>query len=242
MIDREEDTKYVPIEERTPETITKQINYIILENLWRYVNKSAPITDLYDLLGLTPNAYSYIRKGDTSRYWNLKIRAEKSVNNSNDESAGEKIKQGTKKGHLLILGLSQNVMTGIEMIEVNGIAREDWVDYLKQRYESDKTQERAKAMREMTKKLHLAFSELRVDKKDRKPIDIAYYYFKRGYVPSDSVKDKEMKDLQEVLRKIKPEMISECEPGLRKEIFNELKEKYKWMDIMIKYEKEFLVK
>lgn len=226
--------------------VTRQINYIILEKLWTYVNKKASVIELYDILGLKENAYSMIRSGNTIRYVNLENRAKWKMSSDNEESdskddSDNRKKSGPKKGHLLKLGLSMEVMTGKEMIEVNGITREDWEEYLKQRYEMEKSPERTKVMREMTKKLHLAFSELEVDKKNRKPIDIAFYYYKRRHVPSDSIEDRELKDLQEVLKKITPEMIQECNSELRKEIFNEVKEKYKWLDIMIKYEKEFKV-
>lgn len=224
---------------KSEKAINRQINYIILESLWRYLNKDAPKQELYDLLGLTKNAYSIIRTGKPKdRYTNLAKRADwKQEYDTGEESSD------SAKGHLLRLGLSKEVMTGEELIEVNGITREDWENYIRLRYETGSdTSERQKTIRDMRRKMYRAFSKLQVEKKNRKPIDIAYFYFKCGYAPSDNIKDAELRELQELLKKIKPEMIRVCDSELRKALFDEMKEKCQWLDIMLQYEKEFIVK
>lgn len=209
------------MKEKLPQEIlfNRQVNYLIIEKMWEYMNKGKDKQELYNLLGLNKNVYSRIRKADNYNIVNLEKRWE------------------NKNSKLRNLGLSKEIMTGRERIEVDGITEEDWRNYLKYRYEDKEMDSyRTSAMQEVNKKLKEAFARLQADKKDKRDIGKLFYYFKYGRAVTLDVQDAEMIDLRDSLNHVSFENMKECDRALQKEVYDILKEKFRQLDIIIQYE------
>ena len=209
------------VKEKLPQEIlfNRQVNYIIIEKMWEYMNKGKDKQELYNLLDLNKNVYSRIRKADNYNCVNLEKRWE------------------NKNSKLRNIGLSKEIMTGQNQIKVDGIKEEDWENYLKYRY-GDKGMDnyRTSAMQQVNKKLKEAFARLQADKKDKRDIGKLFYYFKYGRAVTLDVQDVEMIDLRDSLNHVSLENMKECDRALQKEVYDILKEKFRQLDIIIQYE------
>ena len=197
----------------------RQVNYIIIEKMWKYFNKDKDKQSLYKLLGITKNMYSRIRTADTYNTPNLDARWE------------------YKDSPLRKLGLSKEIMMGLEQIEIEDITKEEWEKYLEFRYKNKKIDDyRTSFMQSHNKKLKNAFDKLKADKRDKRDIAMLFYYFKYGRAAYLDLDDAEMQDLKDSLKHVSIENIKVCDKKLRKEIYDLLKEKYRQFDIILKYE------
>lgn len=134
-------------------------------------------------------------------------------------------------------GLSKEIMTGLEMIEIDGITKENWKEYINFRYTNrEQSSYRTSAMQLMNRKLKDTFAGLKADKKDKRDISKLFYFFKYGRAVTLDISDTEMIDLKESLSHVSVENMKVCDKSLRKEIYELLKEKYRQLDIIIKYE------
>lgn len=204
----------------TPEILfNRQVNYLIIEKMWEYKNKGIDKSIFYSLIGINKNMYTRIRTADTYDCPNL---------NNKWESPNSSLRK---------TGLSLEIMTGLEMIEVEGISKEDWKKYLKYRYDkNDKSYYRTSYMRTVNKKLKTVFDGLDMDKKDKRAINKLMYFFTYGRAIDLDIPDKEMLDLRESLNNVTINKIKACDKKLRYEIYTALKEKYEQMKIIIRYE------
>ncbi|MCM1259049.1 MAG: hypothetical protein NC307_14530 [Roseburia sp.] len=197
----------------------RQINYLIIEKMWAYFNKGTDKQSFYDLLDIPKNMYSRIRSANTYNTADLDARWER------------------KNSPLHKLGLSKEIMTGMEPIQVEGITMDDWDEYLQFRYKSAKTETyRSSSMQGFNKRLKDAFSKLKADKKDQRDIGKLFYFFQYGRASYLDLPDAEMVDLRDSLRHISIENMKVCDRNLRREIFVMLEEKYRQLDIILKYE------
>ena len=218
------------MKEKIPDEVyfNRRVNYIIIEKLWKHMNKDKDKSEFYDLLGLNKNVYCRIRNADQYSTVDLEKRWE------------------TKNSKLRQLGLSKEIMTGQEMIEVDGVTKEDWKDYIENRYENkdidkdknkDKNRyERTGQMQDVNKKLKKAFARLQADKKDKRDIAKLYYYFYYGRAVTLDVQDSEMIDFKDSLKHVSIENMKLCDKALRQEVYDILKEKFSQLDTIIKYE------
>lgn len=197
----------------------RQVNYCIIEKLWELHNKGIDKTVLYDLLGISDNVYSRIRKADSyyivdlEKYWDR------------------------KDCNLKVLGLSKEVMTGMEMIEIAGIEKSDWEEYFTVRYGEDKNSfYRNSVMQNMNRKLKKVFNGLRVDKNCKSEISKLLYFCVHGRASDLDIGDVEMRDLVDCLKNITTEKMKVCDITLRKEVYDLLVEKAKLLEIIISYD------
>ena len=86
----------------------RQVNYLIIEKLWEFLNKGADKKKFYDLMGVNKNAYCRIRTADTYNLVDLERRWDE------------------KNSALKKIGLSREIMVGIEQIEIRDISQKDW--------------------------------------------------------------------------------------------------------------------
>ncbi len=211
-----------------PEVISfnRQVNYVIIENLWEYlkkdIHKEAIDIGLYAKLGLNKNSYSKIR---TKEPFNLKRK-------------WEKLKE---------LGVEKEYMLGEKMIEIEGISQKDWENYFYYRYEYELevnntekrglTEEEKKnkfgELKKMKGKLEQSFRKLRPSKKDESAIGKLYYYF---YYDKVDIPDEEMHCLYDSLKDINVDKIKKCDKELRRMIYKEIEEKSKWLRTIIEYD------
>lgn len=197
----------------------RQVNYLIIEKMWEYLNKGKDKQELYNLLGINKNMYYRIRTADTYNCVNLDRRWD------------------YENSSLRKTGLSKEIMTGLEMIEINGITKENWEEYINFRYkDKEQSSYRTSAMQLMNRKLKDTFAGLKADKKDKRDIGKLFYFFKYGRAVTLDISDTEMIDLKESLSHVSVENMKVCDKSLRREIYELLKEKYRQLDIIIKYE------
>lgn len=208
----------------------RQVNYLIIEKMWEYLNEDKEKQELYSLLKLNKNAYSRIRKADIYDTVDLDKRWE------------------TKNSALRKIGLSKEIMTGKEMIQVDGITEKDWKEYIKLRYPSEESNDstgkssptgkssRASDLRSMNKKLKEIFVGLEAGKKDKRDIDKLFYFFKYGRALTPDMHDEEMLDLRDSLQHVSLDKMKMCDKALRKEVFEMLQKKYEQLYIIVKYD------
>lgn len=197
----------------------RQVNYLIIEKMWEYLNKGKDKQELYNLIGINKNMYYRIRTADTYNCVNLDRRWD------------------YENSSLRKTGLSKEIMTGLEMIEIDGITKENWKEYINFRYTNkEQSSYRTSAMQLMNRKLKDTFAGLKADKKDKRDIGKLFYFFKYGRAVTLDISDTEMIDLKESLSHVSVENMKVCDKSLRKEIYELLKEKYRQLDIIIKYE------
>lgn len=197
----------------------RQVNYYIIEKLWELHNKDDDKTKLYKVLGISANVYSRIRKADTyyivdlEKYWdrkNCKLKA---------------------------LGLSKEIMTGMEMIQIAGIDKADWKEYFTVRYEEDKNSSyRNAVMQNMNRKLRKAFNGLMVEKNCKSDIGKLLYFCVHGRAIDLDIGDIEIRDLIDCLKNVTTEKMKVCDITLRKEAYDLLLEKAKQLEIIISYD------
>ncbi len=196
----------------------RQVNYLIIEKLWKYNGKS--IYELYNLLGITQNTYSRIRTADQYHKVNLD-------------------KEWDKKGSgLQKLGLSKEIMTGKKMIEIDGIEKKDWEEYWQCRNmkkEDDKANVKSNNMAYFMEKLRKALKKLSMKETIREDIDRLYYFVIHGRPVDQGVRDIEMQDLKTSLNRIDIQKIKVCNNELREEICKLLKERYDQVNTVIQY-------
>lgn len=198
--------------------------------MWDYENNKKdtvnrkPKSSLYEQLGLTRNTYSRI------------------VSNSSEQPVNlDRIwKQSTCK--LGVTGLSREIMTGIERLELHGISKDEWNEYLDLRYPNEKPEAesktakyRASKLLEYDKKFKKAFSSLQVNRRASTPIDRLYYFIHTGTTFEDSAPDFEIKELQYALQFVKRWHWEECNPTLRKNVINEMAQQLKLAKIIHEY-------
>lgn len=197
----------------------RQVNYLIIEKMWEYLNRGKDKQELYKLLGLNKNIYSRIRTADTYNCVNLEKRWE------------------SKNSKLRKVGLSKEIMTGQEQVEVEGIVQVEWEEYLRFRYvDIEPSSYRTSVMQLMNKKLKEIFAGLEADKKDKRDIGKLFYFFKYGRAVTLDMPDAEMVDLRDSLNHVSIENMKVCDRTLRKEVYDILEEKLKQLDIIIQYE------
>lgn len=196
----------------------RQVNYMIIEKMWRYLNKEDEIQELYDLLDINKNAYSRIRKAETFQYVDLDKRWDK------------------RNSTISSMGLSKEIMTGKEMMKIEGITKEDWEKYIHYRYkDKKKTALRASDMQTFNRKLNAVFASLTVNSKDRRDVSKLYYFFKYRRSVDADMPDREMADLKDSLTRVDIGNMKACDMELRKEVYELLKEKYEQLHIIIQY-------
>lgn len=196
----------------------RQVNYMIIEKMWKYIHKDEDIQKLYDMLDINKNAYSRIRRADTLQGVDLEKRWNK------------------KNSRIKATGLSKEIMTGKEMIEIEGITRDDWVEYIDYRYDNeDKSSIRTSSMQSFNRKLNMVFETLAATKKDTRDIAKLYYFFTYGRSVALDMPDKEMVDLKDSLNHVNVEKMKLCDMKLKKEVYELLKEKYEQLHIIIQY-------
>ncbi len=203
----------------------RQVNYFIIEKMWKYLNKDKDKQELYDLLDINKNMYTRIRTADTYNTVNLEGRWER------------------KNSPLQKLGLSKEIMTGLEMIEIEGIAKSEWEEYIRYRYvdtadtlDDKEVGRRTSAMQLLNRKLNETFVGLVADKRDKRDIGKLFYFFTYGRAVTLDMPDAEMVDLRNSLKHVNIENMKVCDKDLRKEVYESLREKYRQLDIIIKYE------
>lgn len=206
------------VKEKVAEEVlfNRQVNYLIIEKMWEYLNKGKDKQELYNLIGINKNMYYRIRTADTYNCVNLDRRWD------------------YENSSLRKTGLSKEIMTGLEMIEIDGITKENWEEYINFRYkDKEQSSYRTSAMQLMNRKLKDTFAGLKVDKKDKRDISKLFYFFKYGRAVTLDISDTEMIDLKESLSHVSVENMKVCDKFLRKEIYELLKEKYRQLDIII---------
>lgn len=198
----------------------RQVNYLIIEKFWEYHNKGADKQELYELLGIKKNDYSRIRTANTYNCVNLEKRWEK------------------KDSGLRKVGLSKEIMTGLKLIETEGISLQEWKDYINYRYvdkkESDK---RTTAMQTLNRNLKKLFDGLEVDKKTTNDIGKLYYFIIYGRAVELDIPDAEMIDLMDSLEKVTIEKMKVCDKELRQKVYETLNKKCKQLGVIVNYEK-----
>lgn len=208
----------------------RQVNYMIIQKLWRYIDRKYPNIykgeSLYERVGIQPNAYSRILTANTYQYVNL----------------GKM--WGFQNSKLKLFGLSKEIMTGKERIEIDDITIEDWKNYLEDRYGYDfdgkpieKKEEhiRKSDMAYFNKGIKQSFDKLKEDKKDSRDISKLYYYLKNNATIDEYIPDKEMKDLKAALLQINVNHIEDCESTLRNEVKELLETKLHDTTIILEY-------
>ena len=97
----------IDIQQKEPSKADKrfnsQVNYIIIEKLWKYMHPHEDIQNLYELLDINKNAYSRIRTAKEYQCVNLENRWNR------------------KNSPISLMGLSKEIMTGQVMMEIDGI-------------------------------------------------------------------------------------------------------------------------
>ncbi len=196
----------------------RQVNYMIIEKMWKYINKNENIQKLYELLGIDKNAYSRIRRADTFQ----RVDLEKQWNKKNSRISAT--------------GLSKEIMTGKDMIEIEGVTREEWKQYLDYRYdENDKSSFRISLMQSFNRKLNMVFGNLTANKRDKRDIAKLYYFLTYERAVDLDMPDREMVDLKDSLNQVDVEKMKLCDMELKKEVYALLKEKYEQLRIIIEY-------
>lgn len=197
----------------------RQVNYLIIEKLWEFLNKGADKKKFYDLMGVNKNAYCRIRTADTYNLVDLERRWDE------------------KNSALKKIGLSREIMVGIEQIEIRDISQKDWGEYIKYRYEDKKPSSyRTTVMQNINRKLKFTFENMKADKKDKSDIGKILYYFTYGRASDADMPDRELIDLRDSLKMVSVDKMKVCDKSLQKEVYELLKERYRQLDVIIKYD------
>ncbi len=226
---QEELQEWEEMKEEEKVLFRNQVNYFIIEKLWEYCNKAKGDKRtkeyFYGLIGITENSYSMIRQGTKNiKYIKLKRKWE------------------CKNSKLKKLGLSKEFILGEKILKIGEIDIKKWKDYMNCRYKKiadtvSKKSYRKNDMREMLEKLEEVFDELKQNNNGNE-LERLYHYFLMDldYGLDGNILDKEMQSLYDNLKNITIDNIKECDKELRKNIFDEMKEKYDWLNIIMKYE------
>lgn len=210
-----------------PQTaLNLQINYFIISKLWDYENlkKNSNSREskevFYDAIGIVRNAYSRILSQDMFRPVDL---------NKKWNSQNKKLQS---------LGLSQAIMTGKEQIVLGDITREEWKEYFETRYHINdkKKDDRAYEMAEFDARLKREFEQLRVDRRAYKPIDRLFYYIHTGEAIDDKATDLEIKELLDILQRVKEIHWIDCDIALRKKTIEEINRQLQVANIVHAYQ------
>lgn len=206
--------------EKSPEVLfNRQVNYLLIEKMWEYFHKNEDKEKLYKLLGLDKNIYSRIRTADTYFCVDLEKRWE------------------TKNSPLRKIGLSKEIMVGYEPIETEDISLVEWEEYINYRYvDRESNYLRSYSMQCFNKKLKQMFDKLEPDKKTKSDVVKLFYFFKYGRAVTLDMPDAEMVDLRDSLKNVTIDKMKVCDKILRKEVYETLREKYRQLDVIIKYE------
>lgn len=79
------------------------------------------------------------------------------------------------------------------MIEIDGITKENWKEYINFRYTNkEQSSYRTSAMQLMNRKLKDTFAGLKADKKDKRDIGKLFYFFKYGRAVTLDISDTEI--------------------------------------------------
>ena len=197
----------------------RQVNYILIEKLWEYHNKNIDKQKLYEMLDINKNAYSRIRIADDYNLVDLEKQWEK------------------KNSVIRKIGLSKEIMIGLERIETDKVSADDWRTYIDYRYiNKDPSPLRTKEMQKFNRKLKTLFDGLVINKRTESDIGKLYYFIVYGRAITLEMPDAEMVDLKDSLKNVTVEKMKMCDKELRKEVFEILKNKYKQMNTIINYE------
>lgn len=204
-----------------------QVNYIIIEKLWKYMHPHEDIQNLYELLDINKNAYSRIRTAKEYQRVNLENRWNR------------------KNSPISSMGLSKEIMTGQVMMEIDGIKWEEWDKYIRYRYEEKEEEDkkgkedkkkRIRYMQNFNRKLHEVFRELTINKSDKRDIAKLFYFFTYGRAVNADIDDIEMLELKDSLNNVNVEKMKICDMELKKEVCRLLREKYKQLNIIVGYQ------
>lgn len=195
----------------------RRVNYLIIERVWKLKNKNKPIELLYQKIDINRNDYSKIRT-DSEIPVNLNTKWD--------------------KYNLANTGLSMEIMTGEQMIEMEGISKQDWKQYIETRYSEDKNNnDRQKSMAKFRRRLNNIIEKIQVDKNDKSDIGKLIYFCTYGEKSdSGNITDKEMYNLNRSLLNISVDMMKLCNKELRKEVLENLKKVYKKLNIIVQYD------
>ena len=197
----------------------RQVNYMIIEKLWKYMHPHEDIQNLYELLDINKNAYSRIRKADEYQGVDLVKRWNR------------------KDSPISSMGLSKEIMTGQVMMEIDGIKWEDWDKYIRYRYAKKKEDyERISYMQNFNKKLNEVFKKLTANRRSHRDINKLYYFFTYGKSVDVDIDDIDMLDLKDSLNHVNVEKMKICDMALKKEVCRLLKEKYEQLSIIVSYQ------
>lgn len=196
-----------------------QVNYIIIEKLWKYMHPHEDIQNLYELLDINKNAYSRIRTAKEYQRVNLENRWNR------------------KNSPISSMGLSKEIMTGQAMMEIDGITSEDWEEYIGYRYaEKKEDYERSSSMQNFNKKLNEVFKKLTANRRNHRDINKLYYFFTHGKSVDADIDDIDMLDLKDSLNHVNVEKMKLCDMALKKEVCRLLKEKYEQLSTIVSYQ------
>lgn len=199
----------------------RQVNYLLINKLWKFLNPQKEISELYNMLGIKPNYYSRIITADTYNIPNLDTKwKENSING------------------LHVLGLPKAYMVGNKMIELQGIDLADWEDYISARYDKDNKQRSSWAMDDFNKKLIKAFKELEnrgLNGTSQVPIDMLYYFFKTKTKGGGQSKDIEIVNLKKSLTMIQVAHWKACDETLLHEVVTKLRSQLEVAEVIEKY-------
>lgn len=203
----------------------RQVNYIIIQKLWKYLERKYPGFNngetLYDRLDITANMYSRILTANT--YQRVDLDKKWKVQNS-------KLKR---------IGLSEEIMTGREMLIIDDITKDDWVSYIRYRYDKDIDGNdeyiRKSYMAYFNRKIASLFATLVEDKKAEKDISKLYYFLKNNVSVNEYIPDREMNELRNALLQIKIEHIKDCETKIRQEVKELLVKRLHEVTIIMEY-------
>lgn len=210
-------------EESIPENVlfNRQVNYLLISKLWKFLNPRTAVSQLYNMLGIKPNYYSRIITADTYNIPNLDT----------------KWKENSPNG-LHVLGLPKEYMVGNKMIEIEGIDVGDWEDYISARYDKENKQQRTWVMDDFNKKLIKAFKKLDyggLNGTSRNPIDMLYYFFKTNTKGGGQSKDIEIVNLKKSLKMVQTAHWKECDRKLLQQVIEIMRNQLEIAEVIEKY-------
>lgn len=199
----------------------RQVNYLLINKLWKFLNPKKEVYELYNMLGIKPNYYSRILTADTYSIPNLDTKwKENSING------------------LHVLGLPKAYMVGNKMIGIKGIDVEEWEEYIKARYNKDKNQNSSWRMDDFNKKLTKVFEKLEdkgLNGTSQVPIDMLYYFFKTRTKGGGQSKDIEIVNLKKSLTMIQAAHWKACDETLLHEVVTKLRIQLEVAEVIEKY-------
>lgn len=206
------------------ERFNRQVNYIIINIFWKHTHHGERIETLYRKLNMQRNSYGRVMSGDPYNTPNLERKWQSRTN---------------KDVGLYVLGLSKACMLGKERIEIDGIGRAEWEDYLSYRYGGPNTEEEEKEKKKFETKLKKSFDRLMVEgvrQTSKRPIDLLLYYMKHDRANTEeAAKDWEIKELKRILGMLKAAHWKECENGLLKASIRELEHQLRMAKTVAEY-------